>query len=110
MARVGADLKQRLLESVRSTWNSVYQLAMFHTKQDNQQMLEQEIEKVVEEQMNKPPTEAMHSSAADDAGADLKIGQLNGGRRIDYVLQEAPFEYINEYLFALTSHVCYWLV
>ncbi|XP_058803770.1 SEC23-interacting protein-like isoform X2 [Phymastichus coffea] len=107
MARVGADLKQRLLESVRSTWNSVYQLAMFH-KQDNQQTLEQEIEKVVEEQMNKPPTEAMQSTTADDAGTDLKVGKLNGGRRIDYVLQEAPFEYINEYLFALTSHVCYW--
>ena len=109
MARVGADLKQRLLESVRSTWNSVYQLAMFH-KQDNQ-TLEQEIEKVVEEQLNNPPTEHLRSQPAnDEADVDLKIGKLNGGRRIDYVLQEAPLEYINEYLFALTSHVCYWYV
>lgn len=107
MARVGADLKQKLLESVRSTWNSVYQLAMFH-RQDNQ-TLEQEIEKVVEEQMINPPAERLtQATTNDDAGADLKIGKLNGGRRIDYVLQEAPFEYINEYLFALTSHVCYW--
>lgn len=105
MARVGADLKQRLLESVRNTWNSVYQLAMFH-KQDNQ-TLEQEIEKVVEEQMNNPRPESLQT-ASDDAGHDIKIGKLNGGRRIDYVLQEAPFEYINEYLFALSSHVCYW--
>lgn len=106
MARVGADLKQKLLDSVRSTWNSVYQLAMFH-KQDNQ-TLEQEIEKVVEEQMNNPPTDPLQSATHDEVGADLKIGKLNGGRRIDYVLQEAPFEYINEYIFALTSHVCYW--
>ncbi|KAJ8684380.1 hypothetical protein QAD02_020172 [Eretmocerus hayati] len=106
MARVGADLKQRLLESVRNTWNSVYQLAMFH-KQDNH-FLEQEIEKVVEEQMNQPRVESVHSSTHEDGGNDVRIGRLNGGRRIDYVLQEAPFEYINEYIFALTSHVCYW--
>ena len=39
-----------------------------------------------------------------------RIGKLNGGCRIDYVLQEAPLESFNEYLFALTSHVCYWYV
>ena len=38
----------------------------------------------------------------------IKIGQLNGGNRIDYVLQEKPIESLNEYLFALSSHVCYW--
>lgn len=36
------------------------------------------------------------------------IGQLNKGRRIDYVLQEKPIEKLNEYLFALSSHLCYW--
>ncbi|CAH8543119.1 unnamed protein product [Heterobilharzia americana] len=34
--------------------------------------------------------------------------QLNQGRRMDYVLQEAPLESFNEYLFALTSHAAYW--
>ncbi|XP_011707116.1 PREDICTED: phospholipase DDHD2-like, partial [Wasmannia auropunctata] len=105
MARVGADLKQKLIDSVRQTWNSFYQLAVFH-KPDNQ-ALEREIDKVVEEQLQKPPSVPdQHNN--DDGGANLKIGILNGGRRIDYVLQEAPFEYINEYLFALTSHICYW--
>lgn len=105
MARVGADLKQKLLDSVKSTWNSVYQLALFH-KSDNQ-ALEREIDKVVEEQLQNTPSVSNHNN--DDASdADLKIGQLNGGRRVDYVLQEAPFEYINEYIFALTSHICYW--
>ena len=37
-----------------------------------------------------------------------KVGMLNGGRRIDYVLQEKPIESFNEYLFALQSHLCYW--
>ncbi|XP_020283226.1 SEC23-interacting protein-like isoform X2 [Pseudomyrmex gracilis] len=105
MARVGADLKQKLIDSVRHTWNSFYQLALFH-KPDNQ-ALEREIDKVVEEQLQKTPNVPDHHNE-DAAGADLKIGRLNGGRRIDYVLQEAPFEYINEYIFALTSHICYW--
>ncbi|XP_066595634.1 SEC23-interacting protein isoform X2 [Prorops nasuta] len=103
MARVGADLKQKLLDSVRSTWNSFYQLAMFH-KPDN---LEREIDKVVEEQLQTSPT-AQENQNNDDGGADFKVGKLNGGRRIDYVLQEAPFECITNYLSALTSHVCYW--
>ena len=33
---------------------------------------------------------------------------LNEGKRIDYVLQEAPYESFNEYVFALGSHLCYW--
>lgn len=106
MARVGTDLKQKFLDSVRNTWNSVYQLAMFH-KTDNQ-TLEQEIDRVVDEQINQQEQSENAQSHNDDCGADFKIGNLNGGRRIDYVLQEAPFEYINEYIFALTSHVCYW--
>lgn len=39
---------------------------------------------------------------------EVKIGMLNGGNRIDYVLQEKPIESFNEYLFALQSHLCYW--
>ena len=33
---------------------------------------------------------------------------LNNENRIDYVLQEAPYESFNEYVFALGSHLCYW--
>lgn len=105
MARVGADLKQRLLDSVRSTWNSVYQLAVFHRSDNN--TLEREIDKVMEEQLQQTVSDQQTN---DDIDVEFKVGNLNGGRRIDYVLQEAPFEYINEYIFALTSHVCYWLV
>lgn len=43
-----------------------------------------------------------------DEDLGIKIGLLNGGRRIDYVLQEKPIESFNEYLFALQSHLCYW--
>lgn len=40
----------------------------------------------------------------------VKMGMLNGGNRIDYVLQEKPIESFNEYLFALQSHLCYWYI
>ena len=39
-----------------------------------------------------------------------KPGILNKGNRIDCVLQEAPIESFNEYLFAVGSHLCYWYV
>lgn len=39
-----------------------------------------------------------------------KPGILNKGNRVDYVLQEAPIESFNEYLFAVGSHLCYWYV
>lgn len=38
----------------------------------------------------------------------VPIGVLSGGNRIDHVLQEKTIETINEYLFALSSHLCYW--
>ena len=33
---------------------------------------------------------------------------LNQGQRVDYVLQVKGIEAINDYLFALSSHSCYW--
>ena len=38
----------------------------------------------------------------------IDMGKLNKGRRVDYVLQEAPYESFNDYVFALASHACYW--
>lgn len=53
------------------------------------------------------------SSAADIVDSTpseeaMPIGLLNNGRRVDHVLQEKPIEKLNEYLFALSSHLCYW--
>lgn len=47
-------------------------------------------------------------SSDDITEIDLPLGKLNDSKRIDYVLQEAPLEFFNEYIFALSSHVCYW--
>ncbi|KAM4746329.1 triacylglycerol hydrolase DDHD2 isoform 2-T2 [Anableps anableps] len=54
-------------------------------------------------------TEAECSGSAEQTEQPkIKMGMLNGGRRIDYVLQEKPIESFNEYLFAIQSHLCYW--
>ena len=36
------------------------------------------------------------------------IGNLNRGERVDYVLQEKPYESFTEYIFALQAHLTYW--
>ncbi|TKS78789.1 Phospholipase DDHD2 [Collichthys lucidus] len=47
-------------------------------------------------------------SAEQKEQPEIKMGMLNDGRRIDFVLQEKPIESFNEYLFAIQSHLCYW--
>ncbi len=44
-----------------------------------------------------------------DASHTFVAGSLNGGRRIDYMLQETEIDRANEYLAALAAHSCYWL-
>ncbi|KAM3955149.1 SEC23-interacting protein-like [Aphomia sociella] len=102
MARVGADLKQKLIESLKSTWSNMWRTQSPPT--DGQ------LEKVVEEEMEKEQLceEIKEDVLQDDVIIPDSLGKLNCGRRVDYVLQEAPFEMINEYLFAMSSHVCYW--
>lgn len=39
----------------------------------------------------------------------IVTGQLNQGRRIDYVLQEKEIESANEYVAALAAHSSYWM-
>ncbi|KAG7306608.1 hypothetical protein JYU34_007978 [Plutella xylostella] len=104
VARVGADLKQKLVESIKSTWASVWR-----TPPPNTLLLEKVVEEELEKEVNKEE-EAIDTPPASPAPVDVSqlLGALNGGARVDHVLQEAPFEMINEYLFAMSSHVGYW--
>ncbi|BET02057.1 Sec-23 interacting protein P125 [Nesidiocoris tenuis] len=116
MANITAALKQKLVQSVRSTWNSVFQLAMFQRPADSN--LQREVDKaLVEEVLGagheiEPPSPSTSSapSVADDPQhhVDVQVGSLNGGNRIDYVLQEAPLEHFNQYISAVRSHFVYW--
>ncbi|CAG4973985.1 unnamed protein product [Colias eurytheme] len=101
MTRFGADIKQKLIESIKSTWSSMWK---------TQPPPSDQLEKVVEEEMEKEELveECKEDVSEEPQATPEMLGRLNDGRRVDYVLQEAPFEMINEYLFAMTSHVCYW--
>ncbi|XP_048379141.1 phospholipase DDHD2-like isoform X2 [Stegostoma tigrinum] len=105
LTRMGTDIKNGLFCSLRNAWQSFTRI-----QSPMPQLL--------------PDTAAMsanQSAAKDSEGEEtdsscplqeemeqVKIGMLNGGHRIDYVLQEKPIESFNEYLFALQSHLCYW--
>jgi len=95
MSRVGTDIKQRVMESLKATMGAVYHVAGTLTGQ-----VEQAVETEISEQTR---TE----SPVQDEVLTLPA-KINSGKRVDYVLQEAPLESFNEYLFAIASHLCYW--
>jgi hypothetical protein len=49
------------------------------------------------------------SSSSSQSYGGAVTGRLNGGRRIDYMLQEKELDRANEYVAALAAHSCYWL-
>lgn len=107
LSRMGYDLKQKLMESLKYTWNSISEFAKSHSFPTA--TVEAQVDKIVQEQIGDAYESESTVSASDACrDEDIQIGQLNGGRRIDYVLQEKPIESLNEYLFALTSHATYW--
>lgn len=104
LSKVGFEIKQRVLETLKSTWNSLSGFAKAHTFPSA--AVEAEVDKLVNQQMSE--SEYEQQAPSETSGEEIQIGSLNGGRRIDYVLQEKPIEALNDYIFALTSHSTYW--
>ncbi|KFB44117.1 AGAP002379-PA-like protein [Anopheles sinensis] len=108
MVRVSNDLKQRVSDVFRNTLDTVWALTTMSSRPDPK-AIQKEVDKVLEDQLKfETGSDVAGTSDVDSGETSLPLGRLNQTRRVDYVLQEAPFEFINEYLFALTSHVCYW--
>ncbi|KAG9341043.1 hypothetical protein JZ751_019797 [Albula glossodonta] len=111
LTRMGSDLKQGFISSLKTAWQTLNDFARAHTSSPQ---LQAELEKVAnqikEEEEKQDDAEKLVESPEPTKEEDpkVKIGMLNGGNRIDYVLQEKPIESFNEYLFALQSHLCYW--
>ncbi|KAF3695847.1 Phospholipase DDHD2 [Channa argus] len=105
LTRMSMDLKNNVLGSLRTAWQSFARLpvAALPPLEEGETTTERNQEKTgvcVD-------TETSVSVEQTDQ-PEIKVGMLNGGRRIDYVLQEKPIESFNEYLFAIQSHLCYW--
>ncbi|KAH8412826.1 hypothetical protein KR009_005992 [Drosophila setifemur] len=129
MTRVGADIKQRFMDTFKTTLDSVNFLAtVTKVKKEAEESLEKETSQTSNQTLQKQLEDPEESSGASSTSRlrnrtdsnsttasdpefvelDFPLGKLNDSKRVDYVLQEAPLEFINEYIFALSSHVCYW--
>ena len=55
--------------------------------------------------------ESVAASPSNDENVmdSVVTGSLNGGQRIDYMLQEREIENAGEYVAALAAHSCYWV-
>ncbi|KAM6113408.1 LOW QUALITY PROTEIN: triacylglycerol hydrolase DDHD2 [Phoenicopterus ruber ruber] len=105
LTRMSVDLKNNLLGSLRVAWQS-FTRAPLPAVEAASTDAEAEAEASVEKQPDTKPDET--PAAVKEEASLINVGRLNGGNRIDYVLQEKPIESFNEYLFALQGHLCYW--
>nr|XP_044987359.1 phospholipase DDHD2 isoform X2 [Jaculus jaculus] len=112
LTRMSMDLKNNLLGSLRMAWKS-FTRAPYPALQASGKAEEPEAEcdsssekASVLPHLDVNPEETLE--AVKEEVPPINVGMLNGGQRIDYVLQEKPIESFNEYLFALQSHLCYW--
>ncbi|NXQ91674.1 DDHD2 Phospholipase, partial [Nyctibius grandis] len=105
LTRMSVDLKNNLLGSLRVAWQSFTRAPLLAVEAAGADA-EVEAEAGAEKQPDTKPDEA--PAAAKEEAPPINVGRLNGGNRIDYVLQEKPIESFNEYLFALQGHLCYW--
>lgn len=128
---MGANLKRQIIQGVKQTWQQLNDFARSHYSKDNAEDQDTQLEMVSTQDQSL--SDAVTEQSVSEAGEgdihlpnnfitcrltsmhlfeteDIRIGNLNGGRRIDYVLQEKPIESLNEYLFAFSSHFSYWYV
>ncbi|XP_013407537.1 phospholipase DDHD2 [Lingula anatina] len=104
LSRYGADLKQKIVQSLKGTWNMINDFARAH-RSTPEEIVNSEVDSVISD-LAKQQEETEQASVASEE--EIIVGSMNQGRRIDYVLQEKPIESFNDYLFALGSHACYW--
>ncbi|XP_077570860.1 triacylglycerol hydrolase DDHD2-like isoform X4 [Stigmatopora nigra] len=107
LTRMSIDLKNNFLGSLRTAWQSLSRLPVAALPPVEGETITEEILK--ETQGENEEVDSLQSTEEPQAEqAEIKMGMLNAGRRIDFVLQEKPIESFNEYLFAIQSHLCYW--
>uniref|UniRef100_A0A0P4WBF1 DDHD domain-containing protein n=1 Tax=Scylla olivacea TaxID=85551 RepID=A0A0P4WBF1_SCYOL len=101
--RVGSEFKQKIVDSIQGTWNRLYQM---YSGTSTQASIGEQVDEALASQLYLGEEEGPPSTGSGELA--ITVGRLNGGRRLDYVLQEKPYESFNEYIFALQAHVTYW--
>lgn len=126
LQRVSSDIKEKLVSRLKGAFNSLYGFARGHFEEDTHDCNEQDnvmtnkdnnsnSNNIAQEQFEATGSSLneniIYVNSMDTENNELLLlnfGKLNRGRRLDYVLQESPIEFVNEYAFAIQSHVCYW--
>ena len=116
-------MKHYLVEGIRNMWQQLNELARAHTTKENEDQQQQHEESEGESGMGSGywrgscigvlfpvVDDGLSSVSGGDLEQDHLTASLNQSRRLDYVLQERPIERLNEYLFAISSHLSYWCV
>ncbi|XP_020776576.1 phospholipase DDHD2 [Boleophthalmus pectinirostris] len=106
LTRMGMDIKNNVLGSLRTAWQSFARLPV--AALPPVEAGDSSIEGNLQDAQGECVEAEFPVSPEEPEQPQIKMGMLNGGRRIDYVLQEKPIESFNEYLFAIQSHLCYW--
>jgi len=111
IGRMGQELKEGIIRSVRMAIGSVQRFAANHF--NTEQKVEEEVKNMTEEILKQNGHSVDHDDNVSVTSEMPQlptegIGRLNNGKRIDFVLQERPLESFNDYLFAFQSHLCYW--
>lgn len=124
LVKISSDIKEKVLFGIKSTWNSVgnFNFGNFvgmtrsnsNLNEINEQMSSNEQPNDLQESNSNLINEetdmygySMNDQSSFNNNSD-RIGLLNKGSRIDYVLQEKPIEFFNQYIFALATHAGYW--
>ena len=122
--RMHLELKENLTKvgeemygQIKSAWSSLTEFAKFPMLGSNvaagsNRLAIESVQKTeLTSTINEEPRSELVSEEEEtfnEINTKINMGRLNKGRRIDYVLQEAPYESFNDYVFALASHACYW--
>nr|CAB3236628.1 phospholipase DDHD2 [Phallusia mammillata] len=114
LSRMGQELKQSIMRSVKLAVGGMQRFAQSHwtqTQKNTEAEVEEEVKNMTEQILQDEQDKAVDTEDASSITSEVRhadLGRLNGGKRIDYVLQERPLESFNDYLFAFQSHLCYW--
>ncbi|KAJ0067062.1 hypothetical protein NL108_009988 [Boleophthalmus pectinirostris] len=96
LTRMGSDLKQGFISSLKSAWQTLNDFARAHTSSAQLQAQLAIVANQIEEEEKSAQQEEKRDIETPEPQREeepqVKIGMLNGGNRIDYVLQEKPIE------------------